>query len=67
MRRLNVAVFLMSVLLPGAAFAQFGREWTTSGNDAQRSNWLRTSLLTSPRSSTTPARISPLRIFSPCS
>lgn len=42
MRRLNVAVFLMSVLLPGAAFAQFGREWTTSGNDAQRSNWLRT-------------------------
>ncbi|MBL8178970.1 MAG: PQQ-binding-like beta-propeller repeat protein [Bryobacterales bacterium] len=41
MRRLNVAVFLIG-MLPAAAFAQFGREWTTSGNDAQRSNWLRT-------------------------
>ncbi len=42
MRRLNVAVFLMSALLPSAALAQFGREWTTSGNDAQRSSWIRT-------------------------
>ncbi|MFN7933423.1 MAG: hypothetical protein U0R19_08860 [Bryobacteraceae bacterium] len=42
MRRLNVVVFLLGLLVPGAALAQFGREWTTSGNDAQRSNWVRT-------------------------
>ncbi|MBS1829800.1 MAG: hypothetical protein JST93_31160 [Acidobacteria bacterium] len=42
MRRLNVVVFLLGLMVPGAALAQFGREWTTSGNDAQRSNWVRT-------------------------
>ena len=47
MRRLARVVFAFACALAGAAVApaQFGRaagDWMTSGNDAQRSSWVRT-------------------------
>lgn len=55
MRRLNVAVILMSgcvLFWTSAAQAQFGRggDWTTTGSDAQRSSWVRSDAKISPES-----------------
>jgi outer membrane protein assembly factor BamB len=55
MRKLtgSVICFGCAFLWTGPACAQFGRgsgDWTTSGNDAQRSSWVRTDAKISPQS-----------------
>jgi outer membrane protein assembly factor BamB len=54
MRRLSLS---LSVLLAGPMLAQFGRgggDWTTIGNDAQRSHWVRGDAKISPQTMSKP-------------